>query len=363
MTAQLASVDLPSGLASIILAWSDQDERAERLLQRVISYQRRSAGAQHIAAGLHGLVELFALDGRWPQARATASLADELGQTGHADALAGKLVTSWIDAACGRRAEWLAARNEIRDALPVWSGVFQLRCDAAEGLLALGEGNIDRALKILTDVRITQIDQQVLDPVMRLTDADLVEALWRDGQVDRARPIADELARTAFEAQRMSALAVARRCQGLVSDDFEEHFAEAQNLHDKVRRPFDEARTLLCWGERRRRDRRPRDAQQPLADALRIFERLDAEPWVRRTAGELAACGARVPRRAESTWTTLTNQEQQVAVAVAGGATNKEAAAKLFISRRTVEYHLQAVYRKLGIRTRVELRERLPLGQ
>jgi len=82
-------------------------------------------------------------------------------------------------------------------------------------------------------------------------------------------------------------------------------------------------------------------------------------PWLERANRELATCGQiRMP--GGDSYSTLTAQEMQVAIAIAGGATSREAAAELILSRRTVEYHLQQVYRKLGIRSRAELAEQMP---
>jgi DNA-binding NarL/FixJ family response regulator len=88
-----------------------------------------------------------------------------------------------------------------------------------------------------------------------------------------------------------------------------------------------------------------------LRSALATFERLGADPWSERARLELEATGERIPLDQP----TLTTQERRVAEAVAAGATNREAAAALFLSPRTVEYHLRKVYRKLGVRSRTEL--------
>ncbi|MGH3010362.1 MAG: response regulator transcription factor [Gaiellaceae bacterium] len=92
----------------------------------------------------------------------------------------------------------------------------------------------------------------------------------------------------------------------------------------------------------------------PVVD-LTTFEQLEAGPWADRARAELAATGERVRKRDPNAVETLTPQELQVALMVAQGATNKEAAAALFVSPKTIEAQLSSVYRKLGLRSRTEL--------
>ena len=119
--------------------------------------------------------------------------------------------------------------------------------------------------------------------------------------------------------------------------------------------PFELARTRLCHGERLRRAGRRIDARAQLRQALAGFEALGAQAWAERARRELAGTGQRVARGPKRDRDRLTHQEQQIASCVARGATNKEAAADLFLSPKTVETHLTRVYRKLGVRSRSEL--------
>jgi DNA-binding NarL/FixJ family response regulator len=93
----------------------------------------------------------------------------------------------------------------------------------------------------------------------------------------------------------------------------------------------------------------------PLRAALATFERLNAEPWAQRARRELAASGEHVRARRDVPTRELTPQELQVALAVADGATNREAAAALFVSPKTVEAQLTSIYRKLNLRSRTQL--------
>jgi DNA-binding NarL/FixJ family response regulator len=119
--------------------------------------------------------------------------------------------------------------------------------------------------------------------------------------------------------------------------------------------PFDAARTQLYWGEHLRRHRDIAASRPLLQGALDTFERLDARPWAERAATELRAAGER-PRRARAPdLAELSPRELHCALAVAEGMTNREAAAALFLSPKTVEYHLSKAYTKLGITSRTQL--------
>ena len=119
---------------------------------------------------------------------------------------------------------------------------------------------------------------------------------------------------------------------------------------------LEEARSRLCHGERLRRAGRRVQARAQLRAALALFERMRCAPWVERTESELRASGetlrARGPGRPVD---ELTPQELQVATLAAAGLSNKEVAARLFLSVKTIEAHLHRTYTKLGVRSRAEL--------
>jgi DNA-binding CsgD family transcriptional regulator len=137
-------------------------------------------------------------------------------------------------------------------------------------------------------------------------------------------------------------------------DHLDEHLAAALAAHQRLAQPFELARTQLCGGEQLRRARRRADARRLLAEAQATFAALGAEQWATRAASELRAAGDRRgagPRSDE----VLTARERDVCNLVADGATNREAAAALHMSPRTVEHHLRMAYRKLGVRSRTEM--------
>jgi DNA-binding NarL/FixJ family response regulator len=152
--------------------------------------------------------------------------------------------------------------------------------------------------------------------------------------------------------------ALVLRCRALLAaddDDADRLFSEALELHASGGRPFDTARTALMFGARLRRRRRRAEARKHLRTALETFERLGATPWAEQARAELLATGETARKRDVSTLTQLTPQELQIARLVAAGSTNKTIAAQLFLSPRTVDYHLRKVFSKLGLSSRVEL--------
>ena len=154
------------------------------------------------------------------------------------------------------------------------------------------------------------------------------------------------------------AAAAAARCRGLLAADGDVRaaFDAALALHAGLPMPFERARTELALGERLRRARQRAEAREPLTAALDAFERLGARPWAERARAELRATGGRAGgRRAPAAAEQLTPHELQIALLVAQGMTNREAAAALFLSPKTIEYHLGQIYRKLDVRGRAQL--------
>jgi DNA-binding CsgD family transcriptional regulator len=227
----------------------------------------------------------------------------------------------------------------------------------ALGLLELARGRPDAAIPHFDKVARTFARGGLRDPSVVFTGGDHVECLVR---TERRAEAEDALA--AFEdlarrVDRIGARAVAARCRGLLAADdaFEEAFREALRLHRDFDSPFEEARTLLCLGERLRRARRRADARVHLRAALDAFEGLGAVDWAAIARSELGVTGETAAPRSGPRSGALTPQELQVALMVASGATNREAGSRLFLSAKTIEAHLGRIYRKLGVRSRTEL--------
>ncbi|MFE2726985.1 AAA family ATPase [Kitasatospora sp. NPDC059327] len=189
---------------------------------------------------------------------------------------------------------------------------------------------------------------------------DLVEAVVRLGDPGRADAPYERFARWADAAAVPWAEALRLRCQALLGPDelAESAYRAALDLHDGTHRPFEQARTALLHGEWLRRERRRTDARPYLRAALETFELLAAHPWADRARTELTATGAGAPPRAaapEGPLAALTPQELQIARLAARGLTNRDIAAQLFLSPRTVGHHLYKAYPKLGITARTDL--------
>ena len=153
-------------------------------------------------------------------------------------------------------------------------------------------------------------------------------------------------------APRRSVLA---RCRALVGDgDVRERFEEAL-APDRFVSPFLMARTDFLYGEWLRRQRQRREARPHLRRAADLFRQVGTTPWEDRAEGELRATGEKARERDPSTLDQLTPQELQIAGLVASGMTNREIAAQLYLSPRTIDYHLRKVFSKLGVASRAEL--------
>jgi len=268
-----------------------------------------------------------------------------------------------VEAVWGREAE---ARRHAEEVLAIGQRTGStFLAGVAEwtfGLIDLAGGkNAEAAARLLavTDPRHPGVNPMVATPAF----PDAVEAAARCGRADE---LGERFA--AFEGWALAAptgahRAMLARCQALLAKrPPEEAFAEAIE-HAPAVPPFQRARTELLYGEWLRRARRRTDARGHLRTALETFRALGAVPWAERAEAELRATGETTRKREISAVERLTPQELQIAGLVTGGLTNKEIAAQLFLSPRTVDYHLRKVFTKLGITSRAELiRDGLPQG-
>ncbi|WP_394329319.1 LuxR C-terminal-related transcriptional regulator [Nocardiopsis sp. CNR-923] len=196
-------------------------------------------------------------------------------------------------------------------------------------------------------------------PTMRLLTAPhFVEAAIRMGETEWAHTSLAGYERWAEAVGSPSARALAARGRGLLAtgDEAADHFGNALALHrDCGDDDVEQARTHLLFGAFLRRARLPGRAREHLYDALESFERFGARLWIRQARAELRAIGTSERDPDPPATGDLTAQQQQIARLVADGATNREVAAHMFISPRTVEHHLRGIFRKLNIRSRVDL--------
>ena len=188
---------------------------------------------------------------------------------------------------------------------------------------------------------------------------ELIEAGVRGGQPEEAAAALDRLSERTRASGTEWALGTEARCRALLSDD-ESLYQESVERLARSRAAVELARSRLLYGEWLRRENRRADAREQLRAAHEMFSRMGAEAFAERARRELSATGETVRKRTVETLDELTTQEAQVARLAAQGHTNPEIGAQLFISPRTVEYHLHKVFPKLGISSRKELRRALP---
>jgi DNA-binding CsgD family transcriptional regulator len=296
---------------------------------------------------------------RWAVADATyrevIALARESDQrTDLAFGLAG---LAWLQGRRGREETRALAAEALEVSVPLGARLYEVWAAAALGELELGLGDVARAAahlerqrRLLRELGITDAD---LSPA-----PELVDAYIRLGRRNDAELVSAQFAAAAEAKGQPWSLARALRCRGLLTEgsaSLSEPFEQALRYHGETLDMFETALTRLAYGQRLRRARNRVLARDQLRGALDAFERLGAEPWADRARTELAASGETLRRRDPTTVDELTPQELQIGLLLAGGKTTREAAAALFLSPKTIEYHLRHVYQKLDIHSREEL--------
>jgi DNA-binding NarL/FixJ family response regulator len=359
LTAAIARDATDMYLVHSAAVYLGDEERAGDLLRRGVERARvqGAIGVLPALLDLAGYRDLIA--GRIAAATATLEeglrLAEETGQRN--PLLRNLAVLAIAEAVAGREEDAHAHATEaLGAALARGLGMAASFATWALALTDLGAGRpLDAAIRL--EAHLVP-GAGARHPVIAIwTIPDLVEAAVRAGRPETGRAALDVLERHVETAEVPLLLAHAARCRGLLASGAasEAHHAEAIRRYTEVGQPFDAARTRLLLGETLRRERRRTEAREHLRAAADALEALGAEPWAERARAELRATGEQIRRRDPSAVEQLTPQELQIARFVARGASNREVAAQLFLSHRTVGYHLQKVFRKLGVSTRAEL--------
>jgi len=342
-------------------AYLERYDEARSNIERVLRSARETGDAWAEMWLTRSLAFVDLLEGRFPAARAGAArslgMAESIAVPG---AMAFNLAyLAWLAAVGGREAE---AREDVARAddlaqLGVGYLFLRGRLQATLGLLELGLSRPLAAIEKLVPVADLAERHGVREPGFLRYAPDLIEAYARAGEREAAMRELAKLAELAGALDRRWALAAVARLHGLLGtdDDLDEHFGAALELHEGAGSPFERARTELLYGERLRRAKRRVDAREHLRSAVELFDGLGAAPWSEQARRELRASGESIPRRDPTAPEKLTPQELQIALQVAEGRTNRDVAAALFLSPKTVEFHLTRVYRKLSIHSRAEL--------
>ena len=353
----------PSFYEACMLAWSDDLTGARERLRELEHRARDTGDESSLSVFLSILSQIDSWAGEWTRA---ARQAEEAG-----------VVAEWADQppylALALYAQALveSLAGEIDRALDL--GKESLLVAERTGSVQLGElarsvlgsaelsrGDAREADAWLSDLVEAMSERGPADPGTLRFLPDEVEALVGLGEIERAELLLDPFERRARKLGRSWALGAAARCRGLALASRRElegalkEFDVAIERQRNLEQPLELGRSYLAKGVALRRGKKWGPARDSLNGAARIFERLGARTWSHRTAMELNRIGGRAPNL-----DVLTETEQRVADLVATGLTNREAAARLFLSVSTVESNLRRAYRKLGVRSRTELSHRL----
>ncbi|WP_245974222.1 AAA family ATPase [Thermomonospora umbrina] len=338
-----------------------QDADAYALATALAAEHRNAGGAGRLPTVLFFMAEGELFTGRHRDALTTATealgLARDTGQrqwVGQFNSVLAYLHAAEGDEeACRRHAETGlegATAGAIAPGAP-WA-------HWSLGLLDLGLGRAEAALSHFEHLTREPMRHHIC--AMRSTP-DLVESAVRVGAAERAKEAMERFEQWAASVRRPWADALVLRSRALLTGDeqAERLYEDALKAHDRDGRPLEYARTALLYGEWLRRAHRKAEARAHLNDALGTFDRLGMRPWAERVRAELTATGARLPdeRPVPGAAAGLTPQELQIVRLAAKGLSNRDIAAQLFLSHRTVGYHLYKAYPKLGVTSRRELKD------
>ena len=332
------------------------DEAWDELTARHLDVARRAGAFSALPVALTDrvLVELFS--GRIGVAMSLAAESDAVVEaTGsHLTLRTPIVLANWR----GRDAEALALIEARRqDVLRRGEGLWLAANDWGSAIRSNGLGRYEDALAAAE--RAAEAARGLGPSILLL--AELIEAAVRSGQAERATGPLAQLAEIAHAAGTDWALGTHARAAAMLAggEAAERLYLEAVERLSHVKTRATLARAHLLYGEWLRREHRRVDAREQLRVAYAMLSDMNMEAFAERARRELLATGETVRKRTVETLDELTPQEVQVARLAAGGQTNPEIGAQLFLSPRTVEWHLSKVFGKLGVSSRKELRAAL----
>jgi DNA-binding CsgD family transcriptional regulator len=305
------------------------------------------------------------LTGRWDRAGQLVDEGLKLSETHGYWSLGGRHVKALLAAARGDPVRTQLVTSEMNQwAAPRRIGAYGWQPRA---LSAVGLGDFEEAYRLLSTINPPGTLASHV-PYVMWSSLDLVEAAVRTGRHEEAAAHVDAVRKAGIAglSSRLALLAVGSAAIAAPDYDASGLFEEALAIPGVQRWPFDLARVQLLYGERLRRTRNVAGSRGHLDSARETFERLGARPWAQRAASELRAAGQARPRASEQGRDALTPQEREIALLAASGLTNKQIGERLFLSHRTVGFHLHRLFPKLGINSRAALRDALaslPPGQ
>jgi DNA-binding CsgD family transcriptional regulator/tetratricopeptide (TPR) repeat protein len=344
----------PAFVAAVHL-WDD--EASETLSDRRVNHCRETGAVNDlpVALGARAVVRLLAGD----LPGATTLVEEERAATEATGLEVGRFGAIGLAALRGDEAEALALfDSSVKEAEARGEGTRLSAAEWAKALLSNGLGRYPQALAAAQ--RASENRWELLWPNWALVE--LIEAAVRSREPDLGRRALERLAPMTGAAGTDWALGIEARCRGLLSDGdvAEKLYREAIERLGRTRVRVELARAHLLYGEWLRRERRRVDARKQLRTAYEMFVAMGVDAFAGRAERELLATGEHARKRGVDTRDELTDQEAQIARLARDGVCNAEIGERLFISRRTVEYHLSKVFTKLGIGSRHELARVLP---
>ena len=334
------------------------DETWNLLATRHVQIARDTGALSVLPATLNYLAGMRIAEGNLD---AAATLLDEAeaitASTGNARSVVGRLVLAACRGDVGQASILIEALE--REAPARGDGAVLTAGEAARALLHNGLGHYEMAL-----AAAQQASAQDELGASSLSLPELVEAATRSDRPQVAADALERLSERARAAGTEFALGIEARSRALMSEGApaEGLHREAIELLGRTRMRVEVARAHLLYGEWLRRENRRVDARQQLRSAHEMFGTMGADGFAERAARELLATGERARKRTADTRGELTAQEAQIAQLARDGYSNPEIGAQLFISPRTVEYHLHKVFTKLAISSRTQLDAALPSG-
>jgi DNA-binding CsgD family transcriptional regulator len=327
------------------------------LSSQLVTVAQRTGELPLLPAGLHNAAMARLLAGDFAAAAAMARQADAVAAAAGlaAGPYSSLALAAWsgADTAVERLVSALSPRLLARH-----EGRWRTAGAWATAVVSNGLGRYEEALAAAADGAADAAGLGLTAWSM----VELIEAAARLGCPERGRDALGRLSEIAAASDSDWARGLLARSQALMTDDeaAEEHYRTAISLLDRAGVRAELARARLLYGEWLRRQMRRRDAREQLREAHQMLTAMGAAGFAERARGELMATGETVRRRVPETASALTAQEIQIARLAADGFTNPEIGVKLFLSARTVEWHLRKVFVKLGVSSRRGLRDALP---
>lgn len=353
----------PSVQLAVISLVTDELDTARRLLTETLERARRAADEPATFHALFRIAELELREGNLAEALRAAREATALTRQGGIvqEQAAAEMVLALVHAHIGALDEARdLGEDAYRSADAGGDRGVAIRCAGVLGFVEISAGHPDLALEWLTPARRELEAMGTGELSISGVVQNELEALVAVGSLEEADAVVEFVERKARRSGRAWHRVVAARGRALVASARGESEAartsidEALAAHAELPQPFELARTLFAAGFVERRAKHWALARERFTAALELCDDLGAAPWAERAAAELGRLPGRRPRTTE-----LTATESRVAELVAEGLSNKDVAARLFVTVRTVEANLSRVYAKLGVRSRTELTRKL----